>query len=212
MASTVEGCVELMHALVPEFKERTLESLEELKAGIAWLDEADPLVRERVEKAAACFPRRRVVELPLPDPAENALFMREAADVHRGLFPERADEYGESIRWKLELSNKVTDGEVTTAERLRAEYRERCDSLLDGIDLLVTPTMKGVAPPAAADERGLRGRGTRLTYPFNCLGWPSLALPCGLAEDGLPASIQLAGRAGDDARVLAAGALLASLR
>jgi len=40
------------------------------------------------------------------------------------------------------------------------------------------------------------------------LGWPALALPCGPAENGLPASVQLAGRAGDDALVLAAGELL----
>jgi Asp-tRNA(Asn)/Glu-tRNA(Gln) amidotransferase A subunit family amidase len=211
MASTVAGCAELMHALVPELEEATLESLDELEVGLAWVDEADPLVRRRVEEAAAHFPRRRVVELPLPDPAENALFMREVADVHSGLFPEHADEYGEGIRWKLELCNEVTDDEVRTAERLRAEYREACAELIEGVDLLVTPTMKGVAPPADADERELRGRATRLTYPFDCLGWPALALPCGPAEDGLPASIQLAGRGGDDARVLAAGALLASL-
>jgi aspartyl-tRNA(Asn)/glutamyl-tRNA(Gln) amidotransferase subunit A len=54
----------------------------------------------------------------------------------------------------------------------------------------------------------LRGRLTLLTWPFNVLGAPALALPCGAAEDGLPASIQIAGRPGDDARVLAAGALL----
>ena len=136
--------------------------------------------------------------------------MREVADVHRGLYPEYADDYGESIRWKLELCTAVTDGEVTTAERLRSEYRERCEEAFDGLDLLVTPTMVGVPPLATADERALRGRGIRLTYPFNCLGWPALAIPCGPAEDGLPASVQLVGRPGDDARVLAAGALLAS--
>jgi Asp-tRNA(Asn)/Glu-tRNA(Gln) amidotransferase A subunit family amidase len=51
----------------------------------------------------------------------------------------------------------------------------------------------------------------QLTYPFNALGWPALALPCGRAEDGLPASVQLVGRAGADALVLAGGAQLASL-
>jgi Asp-tRNA(Asn)/Glu-tRNA(Gln) amidotransferase A subunit family amidase len=104
----------------------------------------------------------------------------------------------------------VTDGEVAAAERLRSEYRERCEEAFDGLDLLVTPTMAGVAPSATADERAQRGRGIRFTYPFNCLGWPALALPCGPAEDGLPASVQLIGRPGDDDRVLAAGALLAS--
>ena len=48
----------------------------------------------------------------------------------------------------------------------------------------------------------------RFTYPFNALGWPALALPCGPAEDGLPASVQLVAPAGEDARVLAAGSLL----
>jgi aspartyl-tRNA(Asn)/glutamyl-tRNA(Gln) amidotransferase subunit A len=51
----------------------------------------------------------------------------------------------------------------------------------------------------------------RFTYPFNALGWPALALPCGPAEDRLPASIQLVGRAGADALVLAVGKRLASL-
>jgi Asp-tRNA(Asn)/Glu-tRNA(Gln) amidotransferase A subunit family amidase len=48
----------------------------------------------------------------------------------------------------------------------------------------------------------------RLTYPFNALGWPALALPCGPAEHGLPASVQLVAQSGEDARVLAAGALV----
>ena len=79
---------------------------------------------------------------------------------------------------------------------------------VDGLDLLVTPTIPFVAPPAEVDELEIRGAAISLTYPFSSLGWPALALPCGAAEDGLPASVQLAGRAGDDARVLAAGRLL----
>jgi aspartyl-tRNA(Asn)/glutamyl-tRNA(Gln) amidotransferase subunit A len=50
----------------------------------------------------------------------------------------------------------------------------------------------------------------RNTLPFNALGWPALALPCGAAEDGLPASVQLVGPAGADALVLAAGERLAA--
>jgi Asp-tRNA(Asn)/Glu-tRNA(Gln) amidotransferase A subunit family amidase len=67
-----------------------------------------------------------------------------------------------------------------------------------------------VPPPADIDELEMRGRGTLLTYPFSALGWPALALPCGRAEDSLPASVQLAAPAGADARVLAAGRLLAA--
>ena len=58
------------------------------------------------------------------------------------------------------------------------------------------------------DEIATRESMIRFTYPFNLLGWPALALPCGPAEEGLPASAQLVGRAGADALVLAAGAQL----
>ncbi|HVA29726.1 MAG TPA: amidase [Gaiellaceae bacterium] len=211
LASSVAGCVEVLRALAPGFEAASLESLEEVVVGVTWLEDADRGIAERVAAAAELFPRRRALAFPIVDRAENALFMREVAHVHSGLFPDRAEEYGESVRWKLERCFEVTDGEEGEARRLRAEYRERCMAAIEGLDLLVTPTVPMVAPAADADERGFRGRGTRFTYPFNALGWPALAIPCGPAEDGLTASLQLVGRPGDDARVLAAGALLASL-
>jgi aspartyl-tRNA(Asn)/glutamyl-tRNA(Gln) amidotransferase subunit A len=211
MASTVAGCEALMQALVPGFEPAHVDSLEELAVGVAWLDEANPDIRDKVAEASALFPRRTAIDFPLPDKAEYALFAREVADVHRALFPEHADEYGEGVRWKIEYAMGVTDDQVATARRLRREYRERCDELFDGFDLLVAPAVAIAPPPADADERELRPRATRLTYPLDVLGWPALALPCGLTSEGLPASIQLIGRPGHDARVLAVGSELASL-
>ena len=74
--------------------------------------------------------------------------------------------------------------------------------------MLVTPTMMFVAPPADVDELSTRNRFIRFTYPFDVLGWPAIALPCGIAEDGLPASVQLAGRPDEDALVVAAARAL----
>ena len=67
-----------------------------------------------------------------------------------------------------------------------------------------------MAPTLPVDDLAIRERTIRLTIPFNALGWPTLALPCGPAEDGLPASLQIAGPLGSDALVLAAGELLES--
>jgi aspartyl-tRNA(Asn)/glutamyl-tRNA(Gln) amidotransferase subunit A len=210
MASSVDGCERLLQVLAPGFERDALESLEELEVGAAWLDRADPLVRERVAAAAALFPRRRELELPLA-PSNRADFMREAADVHRALFPGNEELYGENVRGKIERCLRAADAEVTAAERERAEYRERMAEAVGGLDLLVTPTVPFVAPPADVDELEIRGVGTSLTYPLSALGWPALALPYGSAEDGLPASVQLAAPAGSDANVLAAGRLLESL-
>jgi aspartyl-tRNA(Asn)/glutamyl-tRNA(Gln) amidotransferase subunit A len=210
MASSVDGCEELLRALVPGFESVEIESLEELEVGVAWLDAAEPLVAERVAAAAALFPRRREIELPLA-PANRADFMREVADVHRALFPGNEELYGDNVRGKVERCLRVSDGEAASAERERVEYVERVAEALDGLDLVVTATVPSVAPPADIDELELRGAATSLTYPFSSLGWPALALPWGSAEEGLPASVQLAAPSGKDALVLAAGRLLKSL-
>jgi aspartyl-tRNA(Asn)/glutamyl-tRNA(Gln) amidotransferase subunit A len=137
--------------------------------------------------------------------------MREVADVHRELYAENGELYGEEIAVKIERCLAVSDAEAERAEQARAEYRERCLELFDGLDLLLTPTLQCVAPPTGVGDLALRERLIANTLPFNTLGWPALALPCGQAEDGLPASVQLVGRPGADALVLAAGGRLASL-
>jgi aspartyl-tRNA(Asn)/glutamyl-tRNA(Gln) amidotransferase subunit A len=73
---------------------------------------------------------------------------------------------------------------------------------------VVTPTLAMVAPPVGVGDLALRDRMIQFTFPFNATGAPALALPCGAAEDGLPASVQLVGKPLDDALVLAAGRLL----
>ncbi len=102
----------------------------------------------------------------------------------------------------------MTDAAVEVGLRHRDLYRERAAEALGGLDLLITPTLTSVAPPADADDLEIRVAVLRLTYPFNALGWPALALPCGAAELGLPASVQIIGPRGHDAAVLAAGQLL----
>jgi aspartyl-tRNA(Asn)/glutamyl-tRNA(Gln) amidotransferase subunit A len=207
MARSVRDCAAMMEALAPGFRLRALDSLEGLSVVVAWSEESEPLVRRRVEEASRRFPRRRAVRLPFADDS-YALFRREVADVHRNLFAEHRDLYGTNVRTKVERCLAVADADVEAAAGARERYREHCLEALDGADLLLTPTLASVAPPTGIGDLALRDALIRFTYPFNALGWPALALPCGPAEDGLPASLQIAGRPGDDALVLVAGAAL----
>jgi aspartyl-tRNA(Asn)/glutamyl-tRNA(Gln) amidotransferase subunit A len=203
MARDVEGCERMLEALAPGFSP-TEVSLDDLRVGVAWTERADPLVRERVEAIAEGFER---VEVPWPDGVYPA-FSREIVEVHAELYPANRDRYDPGIVMKMESARRVTDAEAAAAAAERERYRERIAALFERIDLLVMPTLPTVAPRAGLGDLALRERMIELTLPWNVTGSPALALPCGPAEDGLPASVQLVGRPGEDALVLAAGRLL----
>ncbi|HEY6963349.1 MAG TPA: amidase [Gaiellaceae bacterium] len=174
MARDVETCIELMGIAVPEV------SLQDLRVASAW----GGVVGEPIgfPTAAPVFP----------------VFAREVGDVHRDLYAENAELYGENIRSKVEMCIAITDGEYEAGLRARAEHRERAEAALEGFDVLVTPVLSRPVPARDCDELEVRAAMTLYTFPFNALGWPALAV----------GNVQIAGRPGADALVLAAGLAL----
>jgi aspartyl-tRNA(Asn)/glutamyl-tRNA(Gln) amidotransferase subunit A len=149
-----------------------------------------------------------VQEVPLADlavapklpTAEDVLpaFMREVADVHRELYAENAELYGDNIRGKIERCLAVTDAEYDAALRARASHRERAEEAMDGFDVFVGPVLSCPVPPVDCVEVDVRAAMTLYTFPLNALGWPALAI----------GNTQVVGRPGADALVLAAGLAL----
>jgi Asp-tRNA(Asn)/Glu-tRNA(Gln) amidotransferase A subunit family amidase len=142
------------------------------------------------------------VEFPTAADVSPA-FMREVGDVHRELYPEHAELYGDNIRGKIERCIALGDAEYDAAVRARASHAERAAAAIDGFDLLVAPVLSCPIPPADVVEVEVRAAMTLYTFPFNALGWPALAVR----------GTQIVGRAGQDGLVLAAGlALEAALK
>jgi Asp-tRNA(Asn)/Glu-tRNA(Gln) amidotransferase A subunit family amidase len=50
------------------------------------------------------------------------------------------------------------------------------------------------------------------TYPFNLTGQPAVSIPCAWSRAGLPIGLQIVGRTGDDAAVLALAAAFEAAR
>jgi aspartyl-tRNA(Asn)/glutamyl-tRNA(Gln) amidotransferase subunit A len=91
------------------------------------------------------------------------------------------------------------------ARRVGEVVRERLDEVLAAVDVLATPVVPVVT---AEDARASKARphtgGTAIfTAPFNLSGHPALSVPAGMSAAGLPIGLQLAGRRGGDADLLA---------
>src|SRR5262249_11204438 len=107
MAREVAVCAAMMVALVPGFEPSPASDLGDLRVAVAWADEAEPGVRERVEAAAACFPNRERIDFPRAE-GNLKIFMREIAEVHATLFEEQPEAYGDDVARKVRMCLEVS--------------------------------------------------------------------------------------------------------
>jgi aspartyl-tRNA(Asn)/glutamyl-tRNA(Gln) amidotransferase subunit A len=143
--------------------------------------------------------------------AQRTIIFSEAAAYHQAYFPARADEYSERMREQLALGLAIPAAQYQQAQRVRRSVYEQFQSILNSVDLLVTPGSPVEAHPIGQPNNvvdGVAHQGyspsARLTNPFNLSGMPAVTIPCGFSSAGLPLSLQLAGRWFDDGLMLAA--------
>jgi aspartyl-tRNA(Asn)/glutamyl-tRNA(Gln) amidotransferase subunit A len=132
-----------------------------------------------------------------------APFLAETYEYHARDLRERPEAYREGLRPRVFMGALFTAADYVRAQRLRERFRREVQALFERADLLVFP---GQAAPALRFEdvpmTGLATPAMRYTAPWNLLGLPAVVVPCGFTRAGLPVSIQIVGRAFDDATVL----------
>jgi aspartyl-tRNA(Asn)/glutamyl-tRNA(Gln) amidotransferase subunit A len=104
------------------------------------------------------------------------------------------------IRWAKGLSAADYIQVMTERKSMQREI----DALLRDYAALLMPTTPLAAVPLTAVDQG-KAPMSLLTRPINLLDMCALALPCGFTADGLPVSLQIAGRGYDEARILRIG-------
>lgn len=121
----------------------------------------------------------------------------EAAAFHRESFAARRDLYGPMISSLLDegLGTRAVDYATALADQRR--FRREAGKLVGPFDALVMPSTDATAP-------GLETTGRRdFQAPWSYSGLPVVAIPCGLAADGMPSSIQFVGRPREEPLLLA---------
>jgi amidase len=117
------------------------------------------------------------------------------------------------------LGGLIPDGVFEKARRGAQADATRVNAIFDSCDALVMPVMGGTALPV----RRWEGRGALWTLlgmsrfypyciPWNHLGNPSMAVPAGFGADGMPLSVQVIGRPGDEETLLSLAAQLEAER
>jgi len=229
IARTVEDCALVLQALagpdpldassaaepVPDYAAALDGGVEGLRIGMPgefFFDRVDPDVEKGVREAIAVLQGMgaSVHEVSLPHIAEaaaalTAVMLPEALAYHQKRLAERPADYGEDIRYRLELGATFTALHYVQGQRFRemivAAWR---DEVFNKVDLLAMPTTLGVAVEIETGDLSATFKLIRNTNPLNLLGVPAISVPCGFTEGRLPIGLQLAGRWWDEGTVLRA--------
>lgn len=149
----------------------------------------------------------RLREIPLPDldlcnAVARSLLSMEGFAMHEPWLQSVPHLYGSGSKSRLLQGAFFSSADYLRAQRLRGRLLEELAAASAEVDVIITASCYNATPriddEVAATQRHLY----QLHMPFNLSGQPALAIPSGVSQnDGLPLSIQLAGRPFDEALV-----------
>jgi len=205
MARDVAGLVAGMTLLEPGF---TVASPPPKTVGLLAID-ADPVISDAVHAAlrAADLDVRPITVRNLDEivAASATVLGAQAWETNKSLVAAAPGLIGEDVRDRLLRAAQITAAQLAAAQVTTAGWQATLDGLWHQVDLLAAPTLLGFPPLLEDAHATFKIRG--ITSPVNVAGLPALALPIPVAGP-VPASLQLIGPRGSEARLLAAGALV----
>jgi aspartyl-tRNA(Asn)/glutamyl-tRNA(Gln) amidotransferase subunit A len=132
----------------------------------------------------------------------RVILQSEAWAIHEKWLQQRPGDYAQLSRRQLMTGAFFTAGDYTHAARRRLEMIAEVEAVLREVDVLLCASSMD---PACRIDRPAdleRTYPRQARTPFNVTGHPALAMMAGLSADGLPLSVQFAGRYFDEATVL----------
>jgi len=169
------------------------------EAAIARLSAAGGLVDERTIEGIEYAPA-----------VQFTTICTEACQADWELLMTRPEGISPDVRLRLEVGQFIAGIDYVKAQRLRRWLRDHMLAALGDAHVLITPAMSVSVPRAGLATLDVGGRVlpipaalTRFSSPFNSAGLPAISIPAGQDDNGLPVNLQLVGRPGADATVLA---------
>jgi Asp-tRNA(Asn)/Glu-tRNA(Gln) amidotransferase A subunit family amidase len=222
MGLTVDDCAVMFAALlelptVPKWTCTDLEGITIARLGGYFDSPLDGEVRGALDAAMkalatdnARIAERTIEGVEMAPAIQLNTIAAEATAFHAERLRARGADYGEDVRVRIEMGLFLPGAWYVKAQRMRTKLAESIDGAFGDADAFISPTMRTPAPSIGAGRVDIGGRSfalhtavTNLTLPFNLCGLPAISVPWSRSKDGVPISLQVAGKRGEDWRVLA---------
>jgi aspartyl-tRNA(Asn)/glutamyl-tRNA(Gln) amidotransferase subunit A len=165
-----------------------------------FFDDLHPEIAAAIEKALDVFRglHAEIREVKLEVSADRTLAGSEAYAYHETNVARSPELYQPATLARIQSGANVSASDALRASRDLQTRRHAIRRLFDDVDVLLTPAVP-IPPPVIADLKAnpdnLRPQELlmlRNTRPFNVWGIPTISVPCGFTNDGLPIGLQLA--------------------
>jgi aspartyl-tRNA(Asn)/glutamyl-tRNA(Gln) amidotransferase subunit A len=147
--------------------------------------------------------------LPAPEPMNavgTTIVLAEAAAALAPHLHRRAD-FGDDVRALLDQGRLLSAADYINAQRVRRRMRDEFAAVWKTHDCLVLPSTPLTAP-RVPEADGARAACAPFTRPFNLLGVPTISIPGGFDQRGLPIGLQLVAGAFEERKLLTIAAAL----
>jgi aspartyl-tRNA(Asn)/glutamyl-tRNA(Gln) amidotransferase subunit A len=124
----------------------------------------------------------------------SILNMSESFTIHRDLLRTHLKDYGERLRDRLLLGATISASDYIAATRRRRQLCSELASTMQDVDILLTAAVGSEAPLIADVPKWGGFDKPSYLMPFNLSGTPAMAICIGFGANGLPLSMQLAGK------------------
>jgi aspartyl-tRNA(Asn)/glutamyl-tRNA(Gln) amidotransferase subunit A len=144
------------------------------------------------------------LELPAVEQAsrEARVTFAEALAVHADNLEQNPEGFSEELLRRLAESESISGSRYAWAQHFRRQFTKDAEELMSQCDVVVSPTATIAAAPINERPEDYRRNAWKNTGISDFTGQPSVSIPCGFTERGLPVGMMFTGRLFEDQKVL----------
>jgi aspartyl-tRNA(Asn)/glutamyl-tRNA(Gln) amidotransferase subunit A len=142
---------------------------------------------------------------PIARHAQRIIMFAEAYAYHEPDLQSRPELYGKYTRQSIRQGALFSAPDFVQAQRVRSLIKAETIQALSTVDVLITPTMLGVAPTFEGYDFEAFMKQPTFTGIWNLTGSPAMSVCCGFSSAGLPIGMQIVGKAFDEPTMFKVG-------